>query len=62
MYGHGSVDTPTFKSTREGELYFVDDMDKHLCDIAASNYNPNDIGETTVKGTYAYLLLPIRII
>ncbi len=48
--GYGCPDALPFRQTREGELFFVDDLDIDLANIGCSNHVPHELGTTTVKG------------
>lgn len=50
--GYGSLDALPFRQTKEGELYFVDDFDINLSNIACSNHIPHQLGQATAKASW----------
>ena len=49
--GHRSSEAPSpFRSTKEGDIHFVEDPDVNFATIAFNGYIPKTLGETTLKG------------
>ncbi|XP_072032490.1 TAF6-like RNA polymerase II p300/CBP-associated factor-associated factor 65 kDa subunit 6L [Amphiura filiformis] len=52
LYGYGSSDPLPFKPVKECELFFPEDKDVSLPDLATDNKVFNSAGKTTVKATW----------
>lgn len=52
IYGYGSLEDMTFRSTvaKDGEIFFVDDKEIGLREMAMNVAVPTDSGQRTVKG------------
>ena len=52
IYGYGSLEDTLFRSTisKEGEIFFVEDKEIGLRDLAMNVAIPTDPGKRTVKG------------
>lgn len=49
--GYGAQDALPFRSVREGELFFVEDRDVNLVELALATNIPKGCAETMVRGT-----------
>ena len=56
IYGYGSLEDTLFRSTisKEGEIFFVEDKEIGLRDLAMNVAIPTDPGKRTVKGNLCY--------
>ena len=54
IYGYGSLEDTLFRSTisKEGEIFFVEDKEIGLRDLAMNAAIPTDPGKRTVKGNF----------
>lgn len=48
--GYGAQDALPFRSVKEGELFFVEDRDVNLVELALATNIPNGCAETMVRG------------
>lgn len=48
--GYGAQDTLPFRPTKEGELFFVEDRDINLVELALATNIPKGCAETMVRG------------
>jgi len=48
--GYGSQDVLPFRSIKEGELFFVEDREVNLVELALATNIPKGCAETTVRG------------
>lgn len=49
--GYGAQDALPFRSVKEGELFFVEDRDVNLVELALATNIPKGCAETMVRGT-----------
>ncbi|KAJ8308361.1 LOW QUALITY PROTEIN: hypothetical protein KUTeg_013235 [Tegillarca granosa] len=49
IHGYRSSDPLPFRQVRDGDIYFVEDTDVNLCNIAFNGYVPKNSGDTTIK-------------
>lgn len=63
IYGYGSLEDMLFRSTttKDGDIFFVEDKEIGLRELAMNVAIPTDPGQRTVKGQYfqRYSLLSI---
>uniref|UniRef100_A0A8C6PQG1 TAF6-like RNA polymerase II p300/CBP-associated factor-associated factor 65 kDa subunit 6L n=1 Tax=Nothobranchius furzeri TaxID=105023 RepID=A0A8C6PQG1_NOTFU len=53
--GYGAQDAMLFRSVKEGELFFVEDRDINLIELALATNIPKGCAETMVRANVAYL-------
>ncbi|XP_013925741.1 PREDICTED: TAF6-like RNA polymerase II p300/CBP-associated factor-associated factor 65 kDa subunit 6L, partial [Thamnophis sirtalis] len=53
--GHGAPEPLPFRAVKEGELYFQEDREVNLVDVALANNLPKDCAETAVRVHISYL-------
>ncbi len=61
LYGYGSSDPLPFKPIKESELFFPEDKDVNLPDLATDNKVFNSAGKTTVKGKPKLLCTSVMV-
>lgn len=55
--GYGAQDALPFRSVKEGELFFVEDREINLVELALATNIPKGCAETMVRGTICCTLL-----
>lgn len=50
IYGYGTQDALSFRSVKEGELFFIEDRDINLVELALATNIPKGCAETLVRG------------
>ena len=61
IYGYGSLDDMLFRSTttKDGEIFFVEDKEISLRELAMNVVIPTDPGQRTVKGDISVICFDI---
>lgn len=59
--GHGSQEPIPFRPAKEGELFFLEDRDINLVELALATNIPKGCAETMVRGM-SHSLLPLNFI
>lgn len=61
--GYGAQDTLPFRSVKEGELFFVEDREINLIELALATNIPKGCAETMVRGVcVVFLISPSHIV
>ena len=50
VLGHGSQDAQPFKQTKDGEIFFTEDAEINLTDLAEEKKLPVNMGQPSVRG------------
>lgn len=56
IYGYGTQDALSFRSVKEGELFFIEDRDINLVELALATNIPKGCAETLVRGITRFVM------